>query len=226
MFNYITQYRNKRFYAQFIGANDLCFDIGANIGKKSQLFLSIGAKVIAFEPQSSCYRPLQKLKKKHLKFDFYPYAVGAQKGEVDLFLANHSEVATLSKKFIDYFTCDTIYWNKNEKVTVTTLDHLMEKFGLPHYCKIDTEGYEADILLHLNSKIPMIEFEFTGGFIPETLAIIKYLNAKNVTFNYVLNEHLKFKQKEWITAEELTEILKALPKNRLHGNIFVKTYDN
>jgi len=226
MFNFITTYRNKRFYAQFIGRGDLCFDIGANIGTKSQLFLSLGAKVIAFEPQSNCREKLQNLKDNNADFTFYPYAVGSENEEKELFLANHIEVATLSDKFVDYFTCDEIYWNQKEKVPVKKLDSLIEIYGLPHYCKIDVEGYEGEILLLLTHKIPLIEFEFTGGFITETIKIIAHLEAENVTFNYILNEHLKWPQKKWLTADELTNIIKSLPVNRLHGNIFVKTNGN
>lgn len=226
MFNFIKTYHDRKFYAQFIGKGDLCFDIGANIGVKSKLFLSLGAKVIAFEPQSNCREALQKLKTQNPKFEFYRYAVGAENEEKELFLANHSEVATLSDKFIDYFTCEEIYWNQKETVEVKTLDSLIDRYGLPHFCKIDAEGYETEILLSLTSKISIIEFEFTGGFITETIKIITHLKAENITFNYILNEHLKLQHKEWLTADEMIKIIKTLPTNRLHGNLFAKTNDN
>lgn len=43
-----------RFYEQFIRPNDICFDIGANMGNRTEVFLKLGAKVIAVEPQSEC----------------------------------------------------------------------------------------------------------------------------------------------------------------------------
>lgn len=39
------------FYKQFIQPKDLVFDVGANVGSRVKLFLNIGAKVVAFEPQ-------------------------------------------------------------------------------------------------------------------------------------------------------------------------------
>lgn len=36
---------------QFIKKNDLCFDIGANEGDQTSLFLELGAKVVSVEPQ-------------------------------------------------------------------------------------------------------------------------------------------------------------------------------
>ncbi len=60
LFQY-RQFKKKRFYSELIKKNDLCFDIGANIGSKSKLFIKTGAKVIAFEPQSSCFEVLTRI---------------------------------------------------------------------------------------------------------------------------------------------------------------------
>ena len=48
----------KRFYAKLIPAHGLCFDIGANHGKYTTLFLKCNAKVLAVEPQQNCYEDL------------------------------------------------------------------------------------------------------------------------------------------------------------------------
>jgi FkbM family methyltransferase len=219
---FITPFRKKKFYAALIQKNALCFDIGANHGTKSKLFLSIGANVIAFEPQTSCFAALSDLENQSSDFRFYPFAVGSKNERRQLRLANHDEVATLSDAFVDYFTCDTIYWNGTETVEVKSLDALIAEFGLPDFCKIDTEGYEFEILSNLHHPIPMIEFEFTGGFIEETLKIITLLDNETTRFNYVLNENLKFKLTDWISGKEMETVFKSLPKEKLHGNIFVR----
>ena len=36
------------FYSQFISSRDLVFDVGANVGSRSKLFLNLGAKVSSF----------------------------------------------------------------------------------------------------------------------------------------------------------------------------------
>ena len=43
-----------RFYSQFIRPGDLVFDIGANIGVYAEVFQSIGARVVAVEPNPDC----------------------------------------------------------------------------------------------------------------------------------------------------------------------------
>ena len=201
----------------------MCFDIGANVGTKSQLFLSLGAKVIAFEPQSACLPKLKALKMKHPNFDYFPYGIGPKNEAKELRLATHSEVASFSEDFIQFYTTDETRWDEKELVTVKTIDSVISIFGLPNYCKIDTEGYELDIVSSLHYKIPMIEFEFTEGLFEDTLKIIDILDSSETTFNFILNENLKFRMKRGVSATVLKEKIKALPKNRLHGNIFVKT---
>ena len=47
------------FYSQFISNNDVVFDVGANIGNRSKIFLKLNASVIAVEPQDECIKYLQ-----------------------------------------------------------------------------------------------------------------------------------------------------------------------
>ena len=52
--------RMSRFYSQFIKRGDVCFDIGANMGSRVDIFLALGSRVVAVEPQSSCIKFLQR----------------------------------------------------------------------------------------------------------------------------------------------------------------------
>ena len=155
--------KRKLFYRKLINKGNLCYDIGANLGKKSKIFLQLGARVIAFEPQSSCIKELSKIKEGN--FQFYQLAVGSNNETKELNLANHIEIATFSQKFINYFETKNISWNKTETVEVKTLNSLIELHGIPDFCKIDVEGYEWEILSVLAPEIPVIEFEFTANFL-------------------------------------------------------------
>lgn len=221
-FHFIHRYKEQSFYAKLIKKGDLCFDIGANLGKKSQLMLAAGGKVIAFEPQSSCFKILDDLQKKYSDFVFHPFAVGSRSETKKLHLSKYSEIATLSDEFIENYTTDNVYWSGFEMVAVKSLDALIETYGKPNYCKIDVEGYEFEILSHLHHVIPMIEFEFTEKFIEDTLKIVDAFADDKTTFNYILNEHLKFQLKKWVSANEMKTILNQLNQSKLHGNLFVK----
>ena len=56
------------FYSQFIKKGDLVFDVGANVGSRSKLFLNLGAKVVAFEPQPELCEHLTQHLKHHKNF--------------------------------------------------------------------------------------------------------------------------------------------------------------
>src|SRR5262245_48030625 len=48
-----------KFYPQWVKPGDLVFDIGANIGNRTRVFASMGARVIAVEPLPQCYWALR-----------------------------------------------------------------------------------------------------------------------------------------------------------------------
>ena len=41
----------KKLYGQFVKPGDLVFNVGANVGTRTQIFVDLGAEVVAFEPQ-------------------------------------------------------------------------------------------------------------------------------------------------------------------------------
>ena len=50
----------KAFYGDFIKTGNLVFDVGANYGNRVEIFVALGAKVVAIEPQLKCVKFLKK----------------------------------------------------------------------------------------------------------------------------------------------------------------------
>lgn len=221
--NFVNSYKLKKFYSKLLHKNQLCFDIGANVGKKSEIFLKAGAKVIAFEPQKSCIPELVKLKNKYKNFHFKSVALDNKEGFKSLFLSNYSEIATLSTSFVNLYKNKNINWKNQEQVETITINKAIKLYGLPNYCKIDVEGHEYEILSILKFKISLIEFEVIAGFQEKAIELIKILNNKNTLFNYTLNEQPKFMFKDWVKVDKIIEVIKAFPKDLFHANIFIKT---
>ena len=48
------------FYSRLVKPRDLCFDVGANIGSKTKIFLELGARVVCIEPQPNCVDVLKE----------------------------------------------------------------------------------------------------------------------------------------------------------------------
>ena len=127
--------RLSKFYGTFINEGDLCFDLGAHIGNRTDAWLNIGAKIIAVEPQPSCLEYL------HQRFGDSPNvvilnkAVGAETGTLPLKISNqHPTVTTLAnqswQKKVNAIN-QRIVWDEEINVVVVTLDQLIEEHGLP-----------------------------------------------------------------------------------------------
>src|SRR5690348_10138144 len=52
--------RARALYAAFIKPGDLCFDIGAHVGNRTEHFLALGARVVAVEPQPAAMALLRR----------------------------------------------------------------------------------------------------------------------------------------------------------------------
>jgi len=216
----------RNFFSQFIGKGDLCFDVGANIGNKSGSFLSLGAKVVAIEPQNYCYKFL-KLRFRN-KIIIRKVALGAKKHVASIHLNDENTISSLSLDWIKKVKekrFRNFIWDKTEEVEVTTLDDLITEYGTPKFCKIDVEGYEYEVLQGLNTKIELISFEFAW---PESLELaakcLEHLQELgDYKCNYSEGENMKLRYKQWIPGNEFIARLPELKTEETDwGDIYIK----
>ena len=213
------------FYKQFVTDGDLCFDIGANIGERTNCFLHLGATVVAVEPQSSCMITLEQKFSLNNKVKIIHKAVGAAKGNADLFLCDEThECSTLSPDFISVFSkVSGFKWNKKVEIEVTTLDDLCEAFGTPKFCKIDVEGFESQVFLGLKKPMPYICFEFNQPFLKDTIKSLQILSLIGpAKCNFIKYEHMNLVLKDWISTDEfINRFDQLITDDILTGEIIV-----
>jgi FkbM family methyltransferase len=232
--NVLSRRKLLRFYSQFVNEGDLCFDIGANIGNRTGVFLKLGATVVAVEPQNICMRKLLKKYGNNDKVFLVHKALGAREGEGNLILSNSHTVSSMSKEWIDcvrdsdmFFTSTSAFqWHKNVSVPMTTLDKLIEKYGSPTVCKIDVEGFEHQVIKGLSQPVKVISFEFTPTPKLINLAIesIKHLAAiGSVQFNYSFGESMVLALPEWVDDSKICNVLLSIPyKTAFSGDIYAR----
>lgn len=223
-------YFHSRFYAQFIQAGDLCFDIGAHIGDRLSAWSRLGARIIGLEPQPHCMRLLKRWYGNHPHITLVEQAVGSAPGIQTLFINQRTPtLTTLSRNWMkairqtDRFA--RMQWERAIPVTVTTLDTLIAQYGKPAFCKIDVEGYELEILRGLSQSIHTLSFEYAPAAIDVALGCIKRLGElDSYEFNWTLGDWPWLQSNVWLKPSEIAAHLASLPINAHGGDVYARRY--
>lgn len=214
------------FYRQFIKGDDTVFDIGANMGNRSKIFLKLGAKVVAVEPQQVCIDFLESVIINNTRFSLVKKALGSEKGEKEMLISDAHTISSLSPGWIEATKKSGRFaefeWNKKELVNVTTLDALINDYGNPSFIKIDVEGYEYEVLSGLSVPVNCLSIEFTPEFAENTFKCIRHMNSiSGYQYQFSAGENMKFEFPGWIATDEILEYLKSLDKKEF-GDVYIK----
>lgn len=224
--------RIVRFYSQFIHKEDLCFDIGANLGGRTRIFLELGAKVVCVEPQKECFEELYRLFRGSSDVMIVPKGVAFREGVADLAICkNEPAISTMSERFKkkSIFAEEYGYrWQESEQVAVTTLDLLISQYGMPAFCKIDIEGFEKEALKGLSKPMPLVSFEFQSRFLDEAMECLETLSSiADYRFNFAIAEPTSgrgLELPEWVYPDRLRQELEVLKRDNAEswGDIYAR----
>jgi len=220
--------RLTRFYAQFIGPGDLCFDIGAHVGSRLRAWTPLGARIVAVEPQPDCMALLQRWFGHQSPITLVEQAVGSAPGAAELRVSPRTPtVTTLSPAWIAAVQQERgfagVRWDAPIPVTVTTLDELVARYGVPAFCKIDVEGYEWEVLQGLSQPIPTLSFEYLPACLDTARACVATLMALGpYVFNWSVGEAQCLRSADWLTAEALLEQLTVQARTGRSGDIYAR----
>jgi hypothetical protein len=106
---------------------------------------------------------------------------------------------------------------------VVTLDKLVSRHGPAAFIKLDVEGSEADALTGLTRPSPTLSFEFTTMQREVAAACIVRCDQLGYTrYNAVVGESLAFVHQGWVSGEEITAWVCALPQHANSGDIYAR----
>jgi FkbM family methyltransferase len=208
-----TEGDNKRrdFYSNFVNANDLCFDIGANFGNRVKVLLKIGAKVVAVEPLSECVRVLTAVYGKRPDLVLINKAAGSTEGKSEIYIPDITVIASMSRGWIEAAKNSGRFasnWEKRREVEVTTIDKLIEIYGVPDFIKIDVEGFEFEVVKGLTQPVKMLSLEYAAEFTGSILSSIDHLiSIGDFDFNYCEGEGMVFVLENWVGADVIKDIM-------------------
>jgi FkbM family methyltransferase len=213
-----------RFYKSLLPPSVLCFDVGANIGEKSEAMLKAGAHVVAFEPSSEALPELRARCGKCKNWTLVNTAVGSKGSIVMLHATGDSGKSSLDSNWQNEADVVGRY-----RVPVVTLDAAIKEFGKPFYCKIDVEGWEPEVLRGLSQPIPLISFEFhlnEQGIARTRLCLERLLDFGTSYVNITPAELAFFHLSDWMSLEQFLkwfpDDLKQTLPGYPYGDIFIK----
>lgn len=220
--------QSLRFHEALIKKGDLVFDIGANVGDMTALYLELGARVVSVEPQEACLRILEKRFGRNPGVCITPMAVGALEGEKELMISDiRSPISSMSRQWIAAVKSSGRFpyyeWSRSVTVPVTTLESLIVRHGEPDFCKIDVEGLEKEVLQGVSRPLVSLSLEYHAEFLPEAIACLGLLRELgDYRFNYTMENRTVFESPRWLDEEEICNQLGLLPFSSLQGDVYAR----
>lgn len=193
----------------------LIFDIGANLGHKTDIFLRMGARVIAVDPDTTNRMILQerfldwRLRAKSVTI--VAKAVSDSNGLRTFWVDQPGSAKnTLTPKWVDALRKDSsrfgerLTFSKQYQVESITLDSLIATYGTPAFIKIDVEGHEPEVLRGLHQAVPGVSFEVNlPEFKSEAIECVSLLAALDPQgrFNFTSDCEIGLQHNEWLTRD-------------------------
>jgi len=224
--------RLRRFYAQFVPPGRLCFDIGAHVGSRVRAWRGLGAHVVAVEPQVDCVHVLRTLYGSDGHVTIINAALGANEGEATLLVSERTlTVSTLSQGWIHEVQRDPSFrgvaWHSGDAVHVTTLQALVDAYGVPAFVKLDVEGYEAEVLRGLDTTLPCLSFEYLSAARQVALACVERLmELGDYRYNWSTGESHRLARDRWCGPDEIRRFVKDLPLRAGSGDVYARLRRN
>lgn len=142
---------------------NLVLDVGANIGQYGTELREIGYKgsMVSFEPLSAAFNELKRRSERDPSWDVYNFALGDKNETASINIAGNSYSSSLLDILPSHVkSAPESEYIGHEEIKVRTLDDFYSDIandGDNVYLKIDTQGYEENVLRGAESSLEFID---------------------------------------------------------------------
>lgn len=142
---------------------EMVFDVGANIGQCGPWFRWMGydKTIVSFEPISHLFQQLSHNAKADSKWLVEKLALGEKEGVCMINVSGGhggaSSLLTMTEHVVKNAPDQAVI--RQEEIRVTTVEKMMKKYypeGDRLFLKIDTQGYERNVLDGIGSELPRV----------------------------------------------------------------------
>jgi FkbM family methyltransferase len=215
--------RRRHHLRAFFNEHDVrhVFDIGANVGTMTALYVGLGSRVLCVEPDPLSVSGLRHRFRWNSRVDIEAVGVAREADERRL---NRYPACraydTFSDKQMRLLADDRaprlgqpVYPQDAVAIKLVTLDQLIAKHGAPDYIKIDVEGFEIEVLKGLSRPIRLVSFECNlPEFEAETLECIAHLHQlhEGYAYNFWPVDHsFHLMSDRWLTPDAISDVIRT-----------------
>lgn len=142
---------------------DLIFDVGANAGEYALLTRKDGyrGRIVSFEPLPEAHLQLQEVARADPMWTIHPRcALGATIGTTRINIARNSVSSSIMPMLDAHASAEpnSVYVGTAD-TSIVTLDSVFDQYSRPGgkvFLKIDTQGFEAEVLKGCTAALPRI----------------------------------------------------------------------
>lgn len=220
--------RMRALYRGLVPPGGLCFDIGSHVGNRLRCFRSLGARVVALEPQPDFARILRLLYGRDPEVTILEAAVGAEPGEATLLASIRTPTVTsLNPDWVAQvghtLGFEHVAWAPGPSVQVVTLDSLTARHGRPDFVKIDVEGHEGAVLAGLSHGLPALSFEYLPAARDLAIACVDRLAMLgDYRYNWSPGETSRLESQDWVPPQVARQWLARLAPDAGSGDLYAR----
>ena len=220
--------RLRHLYSGFVSAGDLVFDVGAHAGNRTRAFRALGCRVVALEPQPDFARLLRALFGRVTEVEIIEAAVAESVGHTILSVSESTPtMTTIDSDWRKARMCEPLFsgvcWNQAVEAKTTTLDALIERYGIPMFVKIDVEGAEHRVLAGLTRPLPALSFEYLPGALDHVRTCVNRVTELGpYRFNWSVGESYQMAAPDWLKGTDLCAALDIPSTRTRSGDVYAR----